>query len=167
MLDHENKNPILNLYFHEGTRREERRIENHLRQCSDCRGYLESLENIDRMLTVWKDESPHPDTFQNILKRLPSRIPAARSVRTAVSFIPIIEIAAALIVILTGLYGLQSLFHRLPVWKVLEQNWIIQSLGSFGVTIALFFASGTFVTFCLAPILLLESRRRQPVRQMV
>lgn len=165
MTDHENKNPILDLYFHEGTHGEERRTERHVRHCPQCRDYQETLARVDGFLTTWADEAPASDTLEHILQRLPAERPMLKSDRTRISFLPILEIAAVLVMILAGLYGLQSLLHRLPLWKVLEQNWVVQSLGSFGVTVILFFVLGTFITLCLSPVLLMEAPKKRVVHQ--
>jgi predicted anti-sigma-YlaC factor YlaD len=165
MTDHENRNPILNLYFHEGTSGEERRTARHIRSCPQCRDYQETLARVDGLLSAWEDEIPAPDTLEQVLNRLPSERPKAKPARASISFVPIFEIAAVLVMILAGLFGLQSLIYRLPLWKVLEQNWIVQSLGSFGVTVILFFVLGTFITLCLAPVLLLETRKNKTVNR--
>ena len=167
MKDHINKSRLLDFYFSEGSKRSIQKIRDHVHSCSECRDYLETLGSANSMLKTWEDQKPAPDTFQRIMAQIPRVHPKPVVRKQVLSLWPIVEIATSLLVILVGLFALQNILHKLPLWEVLEQNWIIQSLGSFGVTIVLFFMFGTFVTFCLAPILLLEARRVRSVRQWI
>ena len=158
-----NKNRLLTLYFHEGSRREELKIKKHVDGCNHCREYLLTLERTDRMLQGWKEESPLPGTLNLIMANIPQKQlkPAAARPAPSLSLAPILTILLSIAAIL----GIISLVHEkitlLPFWETVKAWGIVRLFGPFGVTAILFFLFGIFVTLSLAPVLILELQSKK------
>jgi len=153
---HPNKNKLLTLFYHEGTKREEKKIRDHVRACESCQQYLETLGQISNALGRWRDEQPSPETLDFIMARISiAPLKSARS-QPIIATKPMVQIAFAIGLILSLIYLIQYKIEVLPIWQSLEQWWFIEAIGSFGVALILFFCLGTFITLALAPILILE-----------
>jgi predicted anti-sigma-YlaC factor YlaD len=157
---HETKDTLLSLYYHEVSPQEEQRARQHLAACEDCREYMQVLGRMNLALGQWPDEKPLPGTFDNILANFPPEQPRAIYVRPAISARPIFNIAFAMISILLLIYFVQSRVSALPFWQSVEQYWIVQTLGSFGLVALAFLGLGTFITLSLAPILYFDLNKR-------
>lgn len=158
-MNHENKNLLLTLYYHEGTEREEKKIEAHVRSCESCQEYLKIMKQTDELLNQWHDEQPLPQTLDLILSSISSTELKPIQASPAISAKPILQIAFSLGIILTLLFFAQSKISLLPIWQSLERWWLVQAIGSFGVVTILFFCIGTFITLSLTPILVFKSNK--------
>lgn len=156
-----NKNKLLTLYFHEGSEREEEKIQEHVLGCSECREYILNLEQTEKSLVQWKDEKPRPDTLDLIMQNIPQKqIKPAKS-KTAVPLFPLLAIIFSAAAILTFIVLVKDKITRFPFWKTIESLWIVQQLGPFGVTAFLVFLLGFVLTLSLTPILIFESRSKK------
>jgi hypothetical protein len=155
-----NKNKLLTLFFHEGNEREEKKIQEHVLFCNECRGYISNLEQTDQSLAQWKDEKPRPDTLDRIMQNIPQKQLKPAANKTAVPVFPLITIIFSAIAILTFIVLVKDKITRFPFWKTIESFWIVQQLGPFGVTAFLVFILGFVLTLSLTPILIFESRSK-------
>jgi hypothetical protein len=158
-MNHENKNQLLTLFYHEGTEREEKKIASHVRACESCQEYLKIVKQTDELLNQWRDEQPLPQTLDLILANVSSTELKPIQARQVFSATPILQIAFSLGIILTLLYFVQSKISLLPIWHSLERWWLVQAIGSFGVVTILFFCIGTFITLSLTPILVFKTNK--------
>jgi predicted anti-sigma-YlaC factor YlaD len=161
-MNHENKNPLLALYFHEGKEKTERKIQEHAATCQDCREYLEILAETEHFLKAWPDEKPDPRLFERILSRIPETPPGQRQERQALSALPLAGIAGGIAFIVFVLSLVQTSLTRLPLWDAIQHNWIVQAIGSFGVSVILFFAAAAFAVLSLAPFFYFSSQKSTP-----
>jgi hypothetical protein len=155
-----NKNKLLTLYFHEGGEREEKIIQKHVHRCKECQEYISFLEKTHLSLSEWKDEKPHADTLNMILKRIPQKQVKPVSTKLAVPVFPLLMIISSVLVMLTIILVLKDKITRFPFWESIENLWIVQQMGSFGVTTVLVFLLGILISLSLTPILIFESRSK-------
>jgi hypothetical protein len=158
-MNHENKNPLLGLYFHEEAEKTEKKIRKHVLTCQSCQDYLQTLEKTGQFLKSWPDEKPDPQSFERILARIPERRKKMKPRADSFSFLPVAGIASAIAFIVLVLRLVQPAITRLPLWEALQKSWLVQAIGSFGVSIALFFALGTFAVLSLAPFFYLSTQK--------
>jgi hypothetical protein len=158
-MNHENKNPLLALYFHEGKEKTARKIQRHAATCEDCRDYLETLASTEQILAAWPDENPDPRLFDRILDRIPDTRTVRPQERQVFSPLPLAGIAGAIAFIVLILTLAQASLTRLSLWDAIQHNWIVQAIGSFGVAVVLFFAAGAFTVLSLAPFIYLSSQK--------
>ncbi|NIM11794.1 MAG: hypothetical protein GTO45_06715 [Candidatus Aminicenantes bacterium] len=156
-----NKNHLLTLFFHEGSRRQEKEIQTHVNQCKECQDYLLILQQTHQSLQQWNDESPPSNTLDSILANIPEvpeiqKKPAAA--KPGLSITPVFMIPFAIGLILAIIFFLRDKITLLPFLETLKTSWLGQILGSFGVTAMLFFLLGICVTLALTPVLIMESR---------
>ncbi|MGE5432141.1 MAG: anti-sigma factor family protein [Syntrophomonadaceae bacterium] len=156
----ENKNHLLDLYFLEGSEEEHAEMTEHIKHCGNCREYLESLTETMDMLSELKEEEPGKDLFSNILSEVSVSVPKPSKKRTGVELVPVLQIAFGEIFLFSLIYFIKMQITLLPFWKIIERNWIIQSLGDAGVSVVLVLVAGSFITLAMAPILLMESDRK-------
>lgn len=156
-----NKNHLLTLFFHEGTRREEKEIQHHVDGCKDCRDYLLTLERTDGSLKRWKNESPLPNTLDLIMANIPAKQMKPAAARPGIAIVPILMILFAILAILGVIYLVHDNITLLPFWQNLKEWWLVRFFGSFAVTTILFFLLGIFVTLSLAPVLILELQSKK------
>ena len=156
-----NKNRLLTLYFHEGTRREEREIQKHVNGCSDCRDYLLTLDQTNQTLQHWENQSPLPNTLDLIMANIPVKQMKPAAVRPTLSIAPILTILFSIVAILGIIFLVHDKIALLPFWEALKEWWLVRFFGSFGVTTLLFFLLGIFVTLSLAPILILDLQSKK------
>jgi uncharacterized membrane protein YidH (DUF202 family) len=158
-----NKNRLLTLHFHEGTAREEQDIQNHVDQCADCREYLRQLEQTDRALQGWKDESPLPGTLDTILANIPQKQlkPAAAKPSPSIPVIPLVLILVSIIALTAGIAHFHDKITLLPIWETMQAWAPVKLLGSFGVTAVVLFLFGVFITLSLAPVLIMDVQTKK------
>ena len=156
-----NKNHLLGLFFHEGTEREEKKIRNHVSQCIQCQEYLIVLEQTHDRLHQWPDEMPRTDTLDQIMKNIPEPPVKQAATKPASPLVPLLWIPLSALAILTIILLVKDIVTRLPLWQTIENLWVVQQLGSFGVTAILVFLVGITITLALTPILIFESRSKQ------
>lgn len=156
-----NKNHLLGLFFHEGTEREEKKIRDHVRQCAQCQEYLTVLEQTRDLLHQWPDEKPRTDTLDQIMKNVPRPMVEQTAMKPAFTLMALLWIPLSAIAILATILLVKDKLTRLPLWQTIENLWVVQQLGSFGVTALLVFLVGITITLALTPILIFESRSKQ------
>jgi len=157
-VDVHNKNSLVSHFFHEQNKVEEERTRKHVQSCGRCQNYLNGIEQIDQALHEWKDEKPLPHTFDRILEDIPVSSKPAPA-RTMLPLTPILQIAFSIVCIVVIIYIIQTQIHLLPFWENLQKLAVIEVVGSFGFVAIIFFSIGTFVTFCLAPIMLFDAQK--------
>jgi hypothetical protein len=159
-MDCENKNHLLDLYFHEGKEDEHSQMKEHIAECDDCRENLDLLDKTMKMLSKLEDEEPSKDLFDNILSEVSLSVPKPAKKRTGIEIIPILQIACGEIFLFTLIYFIKIRLTSMPFWNALEKCWIVQSIGSAGVSVIVVLIVGSFITLSLAPVLLWESNKR-------
>ncbi|HEX2868174.1 MAG TPA: hypothetical protein VHO03_14105 [Ignavibacteriales bacterium] len=157
----DNKNHLLDLYFHEGSEKERAEMAEHVKQCNSCREYLEGLEETMNLLSELKEEEPAKDLFGSILAEVSVSVTKPSKKKTGVDLLPVLQIAFGEIFLFSLIYFIKSQITLLPFWNILEKNWIIQSIGGAGVSVVLVLIAGSFITLAMAPVLLLESDRKK------
>lgn len=156
-----NKNQLLTLYFHEGTKREEQEIQKHVDGCKECRDYLFSLQQMDQTLNQWPDEAPVANTLDLIMAEIPQKQVKPVPVKTPVSFTPILTIILSVLTMLAAIFFLHDKISLLPFWQTLKDCWCFRLFGSFGTTTMLLFLVGLFITLSLTPVLILEAKSKK------
>jgi hypothetical protein len=157
----ENKNNLLDLYFLEGNGHNHSEIKAHVEACENCREYLGILKQTMNLLDKIDEEVPAPKVFQNILSDVSVSIPKPAKRRTGVELIPILQIAFGEIFLFSLIYFLKIQLTAMPIWKAIQNHWLVQSIGSVGISIILVLLVGSFMTLSIAPILLFESNERK------
>ena len=155
-----NKNHLLDFFFGELTGRDRKRIQSHIQLCPQCRKYLDTLKHTRDRLHQWPDERPHPDTLDQIMKNIPeTRIKQAET-KPAFRLVPLLWIPLSAVSILITIYLVKDNLTRLPIWHTLKNVWVVQQLGSFGMTMILFLLAGILITLLVTPILIFESQNK-------
>lgn len=158
-MEHPNKNDILDLFFHEETSRQEKKISTHIQHCQSCQEYLTTLNQADQVLSQLPEEQPLPQSFDLILANISPIGIKPTPTRSIFSSKPILHITFALALILISIYFVQMKVSLLPIWQSLKQLWLIKAFGSFGIVTVLFFCIGTFITLSLTPILVFKTKQ--------
>lgn len=158
-----NKDDLLTLFFHEGSRRKEREIQAHVDSCKECRDYLFSLGQMEQTLQQWQDEAPQPGIFDLILSEIPVKqtAPARAPVRPALSLSPLLPIVFSILAIFTVIFFFHDKLTLLPIWETLKECWCVKYFGSLGATAFLVFLSGLLITLSVSPILILEAKSKK------
>ena len=152
---------LLKVFYGEASADEERDARKHLADCEDCRGYLQLLNQLGMELDRVPEEQPLPETFDLIMNNIPVEQPKVSFVRKpVVSALPFFQIAFSLLFIVLSIYFVESKISLLPIWSTLQESWLIQTIGSFGFVMLVFFAIGTFITLSLAPILYFDINKK-------
>ncbi|MFZ5519391.1 MAG: hypothetical protein ACOY90_22350 [Candidatus Zhuqueibacterota bacterium] len=134
-------------------------MKGHLKACSQCREYISILNETGALLNNLQDKAPASDTFDKILAGLPQEKPIPITEKSTIPILPLFEFAFAIMFILFSIYILQHELTRTELWLILQQNWLIQTIGSFGTVIFFLFCFSTFITLCLAPILIFDQQK--------
>lgn len=156
-----NKNHLLTLYFHEGTKREERKIQMHVNQCKECRDYLLTLDSTNQTLHQWQDESPLANTWDLILAEIPGKKPVPALEKPTVPIRPILKIILSIGLLLVIVYFIHDKISILPFLQTVLESWPGRFLGSFGVTTVLVSLLGILATLSLVPVIILESQSKK------
>lgn len=159
----ENKNHLLDLYYLEGNEHEHSEIREHVTKCESCQEYLASLKQTMGMLDKLEDKKLAPDLFDNILAEVSLSIPNPKPVipKSGVQVVPILQIAFGEIFLFSLIYFLKIQITLMPSWKIMQNHWLVQSIGSVGIAVIIVLITGTFITLALAPILLFESKEHK------
>ena len=157
---HENKNRLLDLYFKEGTKWGNKRTRNHVQKCLECNDYLKDLEETDIVLRKWGDEPPNPHTMEMICDIIPDRKGKESPSKCELPLSPFIHIFVPIVFIILFIFFIQTRITLLPIWKSIEDMWLVQIFGRFGITTILFFTISTFITLSLTPFLFNENRSK-------
>jgi len=156
---HPNKNKLLDLFYNEIISRGKADVLSHVDSCPSCQDYVKTLHSVNETLTSWQDEKPLPQTFAIILDNI-SQAPVKPVVqRQSIPVTPILQIAFSICLILALIYIIQSKIVLLPVWETVQNMWFVETFGSFGFVLLLFFCVGTFITLSLTPIILFDSQK--------
>ncbi len=164
-MEHPNKNRLLEYFYHESNEQNFRKTQVHLQSCVSCREHLSGLKVATEALNIIPEQKPQGNTFDLILKEITVSPQQSLQKRPAASVIPYFQIAAAIPFILAVLYFIQSKLAATTFWLSLEELWIVQTLGSFGLVTVLFFCIGSFLTLSIAPILLFDSEKKNNFNQ--
>ena len=166
-MPHENKNQILSLFYHEGTYREQKKIRKHVQTCDSCQEYLHELKRTEFALNKLKEEKPLPNTLDMILENIPSVQPKLAKQKKVLPVLPFIHISSSILFILSLLYIIHNKFSVSSLWQSLEKYAVLQSIGSFGVIIFVFFCIGTFITLALFPTLFFDSQKQENIHRII
>lgn len=157
-MTHPDKNKLITFYYREGTAREQHKLSAHIDSCESCQEYVQTLNHLGAKLAELPDEQPSSRILDNIFAEISvEKLRPARQ-HQFLLLQPIVKIAFALISILATIYFIQSQISLLPIWQRLSQYWLVQTIGSFGMVLILFFCIGTFITLSLAPILIMKAK---------
>lgn len=156
-----NKNKLLTLYFHEGSKGEQREIQKHVDRCCDCRDYLLSLEKVDFRLQQWQDEAPLPGTLDLIMAEIPVTQTKPAEARPTLSITPMLTLVFSVISVLTAIFFLHDKIALLPFWETLKECWCFRLFGSVATATMLIFLLGLFITLSLSPVLILEAKSKK------
>lgn len=156
----ENKNRLLDLYFHEGTKWKNKRTRNHVLKCLECKDYLKGLEETDVVLKKWNDEPPNPKTLELIIEMVPEKKVQVSPSKLELPLKPFVQIFGSVVFIILFNLLIQTRITLLPIWESIENIWLVQILGNFGVITLLFFAIASFITLSLTPVFLLRAERK-------
>ena len=166
-MEHPNKNRLLEYFYRESSEQNFRKTRDHIQSCVSCREHLSGLKVATEALNIIPEQKPQGNTFDLILKEIAVSPRQSLQKRPAVSVIPYFQIAAAIPFILAILYFIQSKLTATTFWLSLEELWIVQMLGSFGLVTLVFFCVGSFLTLSLAPILLFDSEKNNNINQAI
>ena len=164
-MEHPNKNRLLEYFYRESSEQNFRKTQVHLQSCVSCREHVSGLKVATETLNIIPQQKPQHNTFALILKGITVNPQKSFQKRPAISVIPYFQIAAAIPFILAILYFIQSKLTTLSLWLSLEELWIVQILGSFGLVTVLFFCIGSFLTLSIAPILLFDLEKKNNINQ--
>lgn len=156
-----NKNQLLDFFFGEVTDREKKKIRNHIQLCPSCREYLGVLEHTRNRLEQLPLEKPRPDSMDKIMKNIAGTAEKQVEIKPALHLVPLLWIPLTAITILIAIYLVKDNLAGLSIWQPLKNFWIVQQLGSFGMTAFLFFLTGILITLLVTPILIFESKNNQ------
>ena len=155
-----NKNKILDTYYNEASLREKKTIHEHINECSLCAEYSESLQIIEKKLDLLPEDKPSDKVLSNILESI--EIVPVREVKpkTTIEVAPFFHIALGLVFLSTLVYFIVLKLSTMTLWQSIEKHWLMQIFGSIGVPIIIVLTIGTFITLALAPILIVESKKK-------
>lgn len=156
-----NKNHLLGFFFGEVTDREMKKIQNHIQLCPQCREYLGILEQTRERLQQLPLEKPRVDSMDRIMKNIAGTAKKQAEVKSVSHLVPLLWIPLTAITILIAISLVKESLIRIPLWHTLKTFWIVQQLGSFGMTAILFFLTGILITLLITPILIFESKNNQ------
>lgn len=155
-----NRDKLLTLFFPEESSIDSKRIRQHVDHCQDCQNILSSLEKTARTLNGWKDELPDAATLDRILERIPASPPIQIREKQPLPVFPLFLIVFFAGTLMALIMLIKDKITLLPIWKNLEPLWIVQQLGTFGLTAFLFILTGILITLLLTPVLILESKHK-------
>jgi len=155
---HLSPDALLELYFDEATPGERAPLEEHLRGCAECSGFVSELRRLERELAPGPDEEPPRDGLERVLARVTALRPARR--RGAEWAMAAGPCAAAM---LAGVWAIRSGGERLSALQIvsgasigpLSGELLGLSLAALGLVVL-----GALITLALAPVLILESHGR-------
>lgn len=156
----ENKNNLIDLFFHEGDEHKLSKIREHAANCKNCSKYLESLRKTIDMLDVLEDEKPSEKVFDNIMKEISSSSSKQVMQKNSRLLIPILAIALGQMILFVIVYFIKVKIDLMPVWESISKSWLLKSLGSTGAAVICILIVGAFLTLSFAPILMFESKKK-------
>jgi hypothetical protein len=157
----ENKNYLIDLYFLDGNKHRLKAIRKHLETCDGCRDYYASIKNTMDILDKLEEEKPAESVFDKVLIEVSGSAPELVRQKMPVSLFPILKIALGQIFLFGIIYILNLKLPFFPVWGKISDYWLVQTIGSIGISIIIVLCIGTFLTLSFAPILFLESKDKR------
>lgn len=159
----ENKNNLLDIYYNEGNEHKCSQTREHAANCKECMAYLSTLERTMSMLDKLEEKEPPEYLFNNILSDISGSTSAAVVRKSGISAIPILQILLGQMLLLALVYLCKILVPFKVLGEISNNSWLLQSLGSTGISVILVMAAGSFVTLALAPVLFLESKKNSKI----
>lgn len=153
-----NRNNILAYHYRELSGKESVKIGEHITSCKDCASYIEDLRCLERKLNVWEDEKPAPVVLDNILNSIKPEASALAVPKLVVTFKPFLCMAGAILTIIALVCILKDNIALLPYWESIKATAFVEFIGPLGVASAIVFFIGLFMSFTIAPVLILETR---------
>ncbi len=156
-MDHPNRDRLLEYYYREAGEQEMKTIQDHVNVCPECTRYLNALEQTSGILSRLREEAPTVCVFDLIIKAhdpVPERLKAQK---TTGSLVPYLKIAGAVSAVMALVFFFHDRVTLLPFWQIVNNLWLFQKIGTFGLMIMAFFLVGSFITMAMAPVLLLNS----------
>lgn len=153
-----NRNKILAYHYREISGRKSIKAGEHIASCKRCASYLEDLQSIERKLDVWENEKPAPVILENILKSIDSTASAQAVPKPVATVKPFVYLAGAILMIIALVYIIKVNITLLPFWESIKATAIVEFIGPFGVASIIVFCMGFFVSFAIAPVLILETQ---------
>lgn len=157
----DNKHNLLDLYFLEGNENRHSDTKQHLEECEKCREYISSIKQTMAVLDKIDEEKPSPKVFENILAEVSVSVPQPVKRKPGVQLVPILQIAFGEIFLFAIIYFLKIQLTNAPIWKSIQNHWLIQSIGGVGLSVIIVLLVGSFITLSIAPVLLFESESRK------
>jgi len=163
-MQHPNKNDLLSVYYNEEVRPGEKEtILSHVESCQTCQNYIKTLHRVEDVLSTWQDEKPSSQILDNIMENISATQTRPVQSRQFIPIMPILQIAFSICFILALIYIIQSKIILSPIWQAIENFWFVETFGSFGFVLILFFCIGTFLTLSLTPIMILDLKKANNV----
>ena len=156
-IRHPDKNKLLEYFYLESSEFELNETLKHVQDCPLCMEYLDKLEQMTCQLSKLPDRVPIKIDLDLITGGSDIRTEVTVWRRQIDSVLPYLRITLSMVIILVILYFLHNWITLLPFWGILEDIWVIQKIGSFGLSAFILFLFGSFVTMALATALLLNS----------
>lgn len=156
----DNKNYVLDAFFAEAGEKTDERIVEHIAGCEHCRAYLAELRNTVSALDKVGLEEPSAYLIEDVISSVAGSSGKPVQQKSKDYIVPVLQIAFGQIFLFAVIYFLKIQITLSPLWKTIQKNWIIQSIGSIGLAAAIVLVAGAFITLSLAPILLFESKEK-------
>jgi len=156
---HPHPNDLLAFQGGEASGAEQRRIEEHVSACGECRAYVTLLEETASSLDDWPEEDPPAGGLERVMAKVRSAQPAHP--RRSDWLWPVL---ASLLGVMAGslvIYATGAQLLRLPAVVQSPLLAPVAAFSGFGLAALVFFGIGSVVTLALAPMLLLEMQSRE------
>ena len=157
----DNKNHLLDLYFLEGSEHKLDGLRRHLETCESCRDYYASIKNTMAALDKLGEEEPAEGVFDKILIEVSKSTPVPLRQKARASILPILQLAIGPIFLFGIIYFLNLKLPLLPFWEKISDYWMVQTIGTLGISTIIVLCIGTFLTLSFLPVLVFESRDRR------
>ncbi len=157
----EYQNRLLDLYFSEANELELSEIREHVAGCDSCRSYLASINESLKILERLENEAPSENILNNILAKVLESKNKPDYSKLVIKNTSILKIVAGQLFLCTIIYLLKILLTQLHFWSLLQNNWLVQLLGNYGIAFIIFLIAGSFITLSIAPMLLLQSYEKR------
>lgn len=157
----EYQNRLLDLYFSEASELELNEIREHVAGCDNCRSYLASIKETLKILDQLENEAPSANILNNILAEVLESKNKPDYNKLVIKSTSILKIVIGQILLCPLIYLLKILLTQLHFWSLVQNNWLVQLLGNYGIAFIIFLIAGSFITLSIAPMLLLQSYEKR------
>lgn len=158
IMAHPSKNTLLAYHFKDEPLQNPEKIEAHVKTCSFCQAYLNTLNSVETYLDQSQPEVPAAQTFDLILDRVAELRPVKSKPKAEISPAFFSLISALMVVLLGLLYFIQEKIQLTRFWEIARQCWLVEWLGSFGFVVLVFFGISSLVLLSLMPVLLIHKK---------